>query len=151
MKKILSYIMLLLMLLVTVHPVVGMHFCGGQLHNFHLYDIETDHSCCHVEVVVEPTVCCSAEAESEPMQVQFDSNCCSFETAAMETDAYQTQPQVQLNDKLLPVAIVSLLLNISEVPLIPETNSHLLKYSFPPSGRFLADLDPVSLICVNIN
>lgn len=145
-------------MLVTAHPVVAMHYCGGEFHNIHLYQIDNNHSCCHTEieevVAVTDANCCLLTQEV-PTQKQiedtFNSICCEFEITQLSTDEFQNQLQQNHTTISIPSIILTFLINISEITKLPEINTINLKNFFPPTGLFLADIDLVSYICVNIN
>ena len=158
MKKITAIFLLFIMLLVNAHPVVAMHFCSGKFHTFKLFQIESDHSCCHLaieEAVPETGVTCCSIEQNIPDQKQidetFNSICCENEITQLLTDEFQNQQQHNTASISIPSVILTFLVNFSEIIKLPEINTINLKNFFPPTGRFLTDIDFVSYICVNIN
>ena len=158
MKQLTAAFLLFIMLIVTTDPVVAMHFCGGEFHDLQLYTIEHHDSCCHalpmdtpIDAVAAETSCCATDTPAFPIEETFDNICCEYEVTQVNSDVYQYQ---QVNNQVPTLRAITLLTGLInwqamiQLPVI-QTINHTLK--FPPVGRFLADMDTVSFICVNIN
>ncbi len=54
MKRILTSLLVLLVLTISVHPIIAMHFCNGDLHSFSL--VSKSETCCtfeNVEIITD--------------------------------------------------------------------------------------------------
>lgn len=159
MKRFTLFFLLLTMALVAIHPVVAMHFCGDKIKSLHLYQVENNHACCHSALVdvatTHKTNCCGSENSEEENKNQIlemlESNCCDFQVTKLSTDDFQNQQQSSFNPTLLPTSNLLFLFYSLATTQLPEINTTNLKKFFPPTGWFLADVDLVSFICVNIN
>ena len=158
MKRFTAFSLLLIMALVAIHPVVAMHFCGDEIQSLHLYQAENNHACCHSALTDAEAIhianYCDVEISKEnnnQILETLESMCCDFQVTKLSTDDFQNQQQSNFNPTLLPASNLLFLFNSMEIAYLPEINTTNLKKTFPPTGRFLADVDLVSFICVNIN
>lgn len=158
MKQFTAAFLLFIMLIVTTDPVVAMHFCGGEFLDLQLFSVEHDDNCCHALPINTPIAsettdasCCTTDIPTLPVEETFSEICCEYEVTQVNSDVYQMQQVTSQVPTLKAITLLTSLINwqaIIQLPVI-QTINHTLK--FPPVGRFLADMDTVSFICVNIN
>ena len=159
MKRTIAFVLLHVILLVAIHPVVAMHFCGGEFHSFNFYSADDEHACCHTEMeaVVEKhkDSCCQTEGEELDYKFDFsrftatESSCCSFEIVEMQTDDFQIHAD-NSNSNPTQFSLENTLLFISTLFPSNETEcsiSNSLK-DFPPKGHFMQDVHLMNYLCV---
>jgi len=121
MKRFISAILFLVMLVAAVQPTVAVHFCGG---NFHSIGIgEGKRSCC-------PVVCPEGELAGDVSLSEPVASCCSDYAIEIATDSCQQPPVVSLGDVFQTVfACLPVYLSYEAVslPLLSDV-------SFPPGG-----------------
>ncbi len=95
MKKVTAIFLLSLMLLLAVHPVLALHYCGDKLYSFSLVQATgNSHSCCCD--VIEQEGKCSHETNDIPTQKLYHScglsdmhnTCCNIQLLTLNTDDY---------------------------------------------------------------
>lgn len=149
MKKGLALFLLNIMALVTVQPVIAMHFCEGELYSWGLFASNDESSCC--QPGTKGHSCCGTHSSDNPncsLNKALD-DCCDFETIQVATDDYQKQIQEFNSDKLsLTFENVWLTLYNLLGGTIAEPNTLLLQNDFPPKGLFLQDVSLLTYICI---
>lgn len=145
MRKVISIFLLNLMVVIAVHPVVAMHFCGGQLHSQSLYKPDNIHNCCHTSVhdlVLHEFAFAALDAQHEAL------SCCDFQVVELPTKEYQHQTEEDLT--ISPqITEISTWLQTAVLPEIHQLQQEAVHYnSFPPEGLFLQDLNRLSYICI---
>ncbi len=155
MKQALSICMLLIMTVVSVHPTLAIHLCGGSLHSIDLLGASPEKCCC----------CGMAEHEAGKHQADCPEHnqsapdnhtsafsqpfgCCATHTVELSTDNYQVQ-QILKTGVLYPeITYIALFLSdpvsIWKDYLDPLTIQHI----FPPGGLARYDADLLPLICI---
>ncbi len=144
MKRTISILLLLLMLVISVRPMMSMHFCQGKMFSVSLLKAAGDHSCCGGM---------SADMEKSQKQVSAmphfmgdHGTCCKTQKVYVATDNFNSQVELSIA-KLLPSfvyvgLIFKYLINITE----PES---LIKAQFfsPPDKLSKKSVDLLALIC----
>ncbi len=142
MKRAVSIFLLHIMMLVAIHPVVAMHFCGGKLFSLNLIQDNNDHSCCMVE----------ENHFTQPSETDIDINqasCCHFDTLEISTDEFQNQ-----TNSTIPISLLSSMENnwftINDLFSLnePEKNTTCPQDEFPPKGLFMEDICLLAYICI---
>ncbi|TWV15041.1 hypothetical protein FQ707_01620 [Bacteroidaceae bacterium HV4-6-C5C] len=144
MKRTISILLLLLMLVISVRPMMSMHFCQGKMSSVSLLKATGDHSCCGGM---------NADMEKSSKNVSVASHfvddhdtCCKTEKVYVATDNFNSQVELSIA-KLLPSfvyvgLIFKYLINITE----PESliKAHIFS---PPDKLSKKSVDLLALIC----
>ena len=162
-KKIIALFFLHIMLLVAIHPVVAMHFCGGRLHSVNFFIPEVNHPCCQIaeDIVIEEEnpACCGAEEPAaaadfesciaEPELEQADDACCAFQIVELSTDDYQVQTQkASYNPVWYSFESSWFTVNNRFALNEPEPDLSIPENEFPPGGLFMQDVSLLTYICI---
>ncbi|GAB6012744.1 HYC_CC_PP family protein [Viscerimonas tarda] len=143
MKKSLSILLLFIMLITGAHPVLALHFCGGELHSFGLTN------------PVEKSCCASAQGETrsgysekEQSITKSHSDCCNTQKIKIATDNYRNQVQQLDLSKLLTSSD-----HIGFAPAYPIgwTTPEALRLAesiFPPGTSVFQNSDILTYICI---
>lgn len=94
MKRILTSILLLLVLTISVHPIISMHFCNGVLHSFTLASKSEADACC---VLSDISINNNFDKITSNL-IDSSENCCSFKNVEIITDNFtleQTNTTIQ--------------------------------------------------------
>lgn len=145
MKRSIAVFLLCVMALVSVQPVIAMHYCGNKLYSWDLFVSNDNSSCCQTEAIEH-----SNSSENHDCNIQITHNsCCDFETIQVSTDEYQSQIQ-ELNpiQPALSVDNVWFALNYLLQNTVSEPPLTSLKNDFPPGGLFLQDVSILNFICI---
>lgn len=148
MRKIISIFLLLLMMVIGAHPVLAMHFCGGELYSFGILSNEVEDSCCeYINAPQEANSSCDIDTNTQDSKrLLSHKDCCNIQKVELSTDEYQNQTQQFSLNKILPsFQYICLALNL----LIPTDNGNVTKtnQNFPPGGFCLQNTDLLSYIC----
>lgn len=124
MKRTISFILLIGLLLTAIQPSIAMHYCKGQLHSVGFVKKDSLKSCCG----------------------KTQSNCCSNKVLKVKTDTFpinQTDTEVYTMLFLQPLFFA-----VTDDLIFPCENSLLLQQVFPPGGlaRYRAEMR--HLICI---
>ena len=157
MKRTISIFLLFIMMLIAIHPVIAMHFCGGELHSFNLYQTSHNHICCTPQIVIttNESSCCSKADDIIPEYSinsnidLFQSSCCDYETVEISTDNFhhKVDERITLVPQLLTVNNWIVLKNLFTVNPPPEDANNFIK-DFPPKGLFMEDVSILTYICI---
>ena len=157
MKKLLATFLLFVMAMVAAQPVVALHYCGGEFQTLHLYQIEDEHACCHnmeMTPVEHHTACCAVTSEggvtlTNIIDETYEDGCCKTEITELGAEVFQSSQGINFSRVLLPATGLLFLFNMVETVEQPLFNNNNLKNTFPPEGRFLADVENLlSYICI---
>ena len=150
MKKVTSIFLLFIMLVVSVHPVLAVHFCGGKLNSFSILNNDMEKSCCgekeispHSDVAFQ-----TLNKSSRLTHLLSDNKCCKTQKINISTNDYQYHIQrFNLKNNTLSawvkLWIVPGLLSIFENNNVIKTN-----FYFPPGTLHLQNTDLLSFICI---
>lgn len=145
MKRISTSILLLLVLTLSVHPIIAMHFCNGDLHSFTLVANNEADVCCVSSDI-------SVSNNFDTLSTNFidsSESCCSFKNVEIITDNFileQTNTTIQKPitfSYLQASAILDYLINLF-------TPDAIIKSYNPVShtGLHTSTLKFLSYICV---
>ncbi len=140
MKRAISIFLLFIMMLIAIHPVVAMHYCGGELHSLNLYQPDHESSCCMM-----------ADFDDAPnlQMVMHQSNCCEFDSIEISTDDFQHQANtIDLIPLLSSIANSWFTINNLFALNQPEKNTDNFLNEFPPKGLFMEDVSILTYICI---
>lgn len=143
MKRILTYILLLLMLTLSVHPSLSMHFCQDELQSVNIQKLSSNFCCMAAETGE------NENANSLSLNhIESENSCCSTTDLEVVTDNFtQSSSQtIQAPTESTYMAgwfTVNYLINLIATETTTENN-----FNFPIYGSFLRTLDFLSLICV---
>ena len=143
MKRILTYILLLLMLTLSVHPSLSMHFCQDELQSVNIQKLSSN-MCC---MATETGDIDSANSLSLN-QIEAENSCCSTTALEVVTDNFtqsssQTIQTPTVTTYMAGWFAINYLINLIALDTSAESN-----FNFPIYGSFLKTLDFLSLICV---
>lgn len=137
MKRVISIILLLVIIVSAIHPIIAMHYCGDELLSYSIIQSE-----------VIPESCCD-EAEELQMHDNFGQKCCDTRLLELSTDEYQSSTNQIISRIILPITDLAVFINSSLMNKPePETNTHLSVLKFPPKGLFLKDVNILTYICI---
>jgi hypothetical protein len=124
MKRTISLILLIGLLLTTVQPTFAFHYCKGRLHSVSLVKKDLPKSCCRKNCP----------------------NCCSNKIIKVQTDSFlihQTDTDIQTPACLHPAFFA-----VSDDLIFPRGNNILLQQAFPPGGLAQHSAEIRHLICI---
>lgn len=124
MKRTISFILLIGLLLTAVQPSIAFHYCKGELHSVGFVKKDLPKSCCK---------------KNGP-------NCCSNKILKVKTDSFpihQTDTDIQTPAFLHPLFFV-----MSGDLIFPCENGLLLQQVFPPGGLARYSAEMRHLICI---
>lgn len=144
MKRILSSILLLLVLTLSVHPILSMHFCGDELRSLNIGVLSNDSMCC-MPAKVEQNENAKSSLQS---LIDSDNSCCSTTNLEIVTDNFtqNSSQSIQAPTESIYMPgwfIINYLFNLTA----PETTVKF-NFNFPTEGSYIKTLDFLSLICV---
>jgi hypothetical protein len=135
MKKAVSILLLVVLLVAGAHPVVSMHFCGGEL-----YDLGITGN-------VEKS-CCSSVNDTHPAANGFSqsrNSCCDIQKINIATDDFQTGTQLSHTNRLAsPFSYCAEV--VSAVRWLPA-NCSFVTAAYPPGGLAILHTDILACIC----
>lgn len=140
MNRSFSTFMLIIMLIATVNPTIGLHFCGKDFQYAEVVQLyfSSTTDCCHQpSTKVKDHTDCSLENKS----------CCETKNIKIVTDKYQLHERINTPEVITKVlSLYWPLLTNSELICtdLPET---VLKY-FSPKGYSTQSADILSLFCI---
>lgn len=156
MKRILTSLLVILVLTLSAHPILTMHFCEGELQSFNIQKLNSNAICCmpaevgEMENETSPTSTPSSTPPLTPSQsiIGSDNSCCLTTNVEVVTDNFtlNSAQSIQLPtvSTYMPAWFaVNYLINIVAPDATTETT-----FDFPIYGSSLKTLDFLSLICV---
>ena len=145
MKRILTSILLLLVLTISVHPIISMHFCNGVLHSFTLASKSEADACC---VLSDISINNNFDKITSNL-IDLSESCCSFKNVEIITDNFTIE---QANTTIrIPItfnhihasAILDYLISLFTSDAIIKSN-----HPISPIGVRSTTLKFLSYICV---
>jgi hypothetical protein len=122
MKRILSILLLMILLLAAVQPTLVFHYCGKTLHSIALGQDHSKHTC--------------------------DGSCCSDYKVTIATDDFQVARQAGIEIPSLALSPIFFVLSGDVLHGYDLTASHSIQHIFPPGGFVKHCADILSLICI---
>jgi hypothetical protein len=135
MKKSISIVLLLVMLVAGAHPVLAFHFCGEELYSFGMAGSGVEESCCS-----------AGEPATDDGISPSHTSCCDIQKISISTDDYQNQlPQSNYQ----PISLDHVWLAPERLSnrIMPE-NPLLTNNAFPPGGLAIQHIDILTGICI---
>lgn len=144
-KRVLTSILLLVVLTLSVHPIITLHFCKGDLHSFTMVSKSESNACC---VLSDITGNNNFGTQSTNLTESSES-CCSFQKVEIITDNFileHTDSTIQ-KPYTFSYLHMSVILNYLNNLLTTETLGKRNNYISPP-GLYSTTLRFLSYICV---
>ena len=143
MKRILTSILVLLVLTLSVHPILTLHFCQGELHSFTVVTENESNACCVLSNITENN---NLDIQSSNF-IESSDSCCSYTNLELATDNFilNSSKSIQTPNILTSITgwfVINYLINLALPDTIINTNFNFLSYGF-----YLKTLDFLSLIC----
>lgn len=132
MKKQLSIVLSLLMIVIIAHPSLAMHFCGAGLAEVTVMnDYSGGDSCC----------CADSGTDSDGIAIEAK-NCCYTNFVSLDTDDYQsvTSPSIPVP---VDCVLLALFTTLIERPILEEATAYVA-----PPGVLMADNVSLPFICI---
>ena len=145
MKRILTSILVLLVLTLSVHPILTLHFCQGELYSFTMNATNKADACCISSDVPESNKFNTLTTNL----IESSESCCSFQNVEIITDNFivehtNTTIQKPFSFSYLPVSgILNYLINLFTPDAIIKSNNPI-----SPIGLYSTTLRFLSYICV---
>ena len=144
MRRISTFILLLLMLTFSVHPVLSLHFCGEELMSLNIGVMNNDNTCCMPSEIDDNEHLKFATLEVE----ESESCCCATTNIEVVTDNFIASNSQSIESptesSLMPGwFILSYLVDLTA----SETAVENYTYS-PTEGSYIKTLDFLSLVCI---
>lgn len=150
MRRIISILLLLTMLVTGAHPVFAMHFCEGKLFSVNLVNNQREHSCCEKMVKMSEEDCnnkMQSQNDASSTFFKMKNSCCDFKQVKLSTDDFNNQlQQFNFNNIHLSFENVWLVLYSALNYLEPQF-SVTVQHIFPPGGLNKSNLDLLTYIC----
>lgn len=112
MKRILSFIVLLFVLTVSVHPVITLHFCNDDLHSFTVLTSNDVKGCCvsssSIPVTNNVEVFSFDPLESLDYVAESCESCCSYQKIEIATDNFTADQTNTSGQNTIPFSYISL-------------------------------------------
>ena len=130
MKKQLSIVLSLLMIVIVVHPFFAMHFCGPVLSEVVIMNDTGMNSCCEES---------GNHSHSAALEAK---DCCHTHVVSLDTDEYQsvTTPSIPVPADCVLLALFT---SLVEQPVFKQISA----YTAPP-GVVMADDVSLPFICI---
>ena len=135
---------MLLVLTLSVHPIISMHFCGDELMSLNLGVKSNNYMCCSFAQAGD-----NEDAKFPPLKLnESESSCCTITDVEVVTDNFiwNSSHSIQTPTKSIYMPgwfVVNYLINLTTQDTTIKSN-----FNFPIYGSFLKTLDFLSLICV---
>lgn len=100
MRRLISIFLFLIMLIISIRPIMSMHFCHGEMTSVHFFKIKGSASCCGSDNMEAPTNEQATQPDqghhkgsSSALHFVNNSSCCSIEELYVSTDSFNPQPE----------------------------------------------------------
>lgn len=152
MKKVISVFLLLLVLLIGIHPVLAMHFCGGELRSFEVLNTDIEKSCCKSMEMPqqedEQSHWHDVAQHSQKHKTQLThKGCCKTQTVELSTGDYQHQIQHFNLSNILP-SFENVWLGLNFLFYIENENTVKTNQDFSPIGFSPQKIELLTYICI---
>lgn len=144
-KRVLTSLLLLVVLTLSLHPIITLHFCKGDLQSIAVDSKSEVIACCALSSITENN---NLETLSTNLTVSSES-CCSFQKVEVITDNFtiehtNTTIQKSFTFTYLPIsAILNYLINLFTPETLNKSNNHI-----SPPWLHSTTLKFLSYICV---
>ena len=144
-KRVLTSMLLLVVLTLSLHPVITLHFCKGDLHSFTMVSESEANTCCALSYSNENN---NSDTPSTNL-IESSDNCCTSQNVEIITDNFtieHTNTTIQKSSTFSYFqisAILNYLINLFTPETILTSNYHL-----SPQGLYSNTLRFLSFICV---
>lgn len=149
MKRIISIFFLTIMLVVSIHPLLSMHFCQGKLSSFSL--MKEAGSCCATMDMNRATVNASLNSKSTDYSHYYlayhKENCCKTHNMMLSTDNYNYQNQHLSFENMMPVFTSVWIALHTLINYVEPDTSVGFDHLFPPNGQNKLNIDWLTYIC----
>ena len=145
MKRILISILILLVFTLSVHPIITLHFCNGDLHSFTMVSKSEANVCCALSDITENN---NFNTYSTNL-IESSESCCSFQKVEIITDNFtveHTNTTIQeptTFSYFQMSAVLNYLINLFTPDAIIKSNNPI-----SPIGLYSTTLRFLSYICV---
>ena len=145
MKRILTCILVLLVFTLSVHPILTLHFCQGELHSFTVVSKSEANACCVLSDITENN---NIDNQSTNL-IESSDSCCSFQKVEIITDNFtleHTNTTIQKPSTFSYFqmsAVLNYLINLFTPDAIIKNNNPI-----SPIGLYSTTLRFLSYICV---
>ncbi|KAA6333511.1 hypothetical protein EZS27_018084 [termite gut metagenome] len=144
MRRIISILLILVMLVAGAHPAFAIHFCGGKLHSVGLMTSESVRPCCGENTAADALY--SGQRESLSV-TESHTSCCHIQKVQISTDDYQRQAQLNTPPVLPAFDSAWIILNYISNWIEPD-KSLIIQHLFPPGGLSRQNIDVLASICI---
>lgn len=127
MKRISTSILLLLMLTLSLHLILTLHFCEGDLHSYTMVSKSEPIACCVLSDITENN---NLGTQSTNL-LESSESCCSFKNVEIITDNFTSEHTTTTIQKPTSfsyfkiAATLNYLINLISTDTIPVTNNYL--------------------------
>ena len=83
-KRVLTSMLLLVVLTLSVHPIITLHFCNGDLHSYTVVSKSETNACCVLSNITENN---NLDTHSTNL-IESSESCCSFQKVEIITDNF---------------------------------------------------------------
>ena len=137
MKRILTSILVLLVLTISVHPILTMHFCGGNLQSFNIHTQSNDNMCCSpVEAEnIENTKFATLKL------VEANNECCTVRNVEIVTDTFISISSQSIQTPTESTFIPGWFALNSLINLTAPEATIKSFFNFPTSGFYIKTLE----------
>lgn len=141
MKKFATYLLVLLMLIVTAQPTIAKHYCGGELASLSLYE---DIDICGM---------CNMKEGHSPHKQSAQSikpiGCCENQYIHINTDNFDKRESISMLSSTQLLSYAAVILPFLQAYYLPQTDNITdIQIRFPSKGlnRFTYNL--LDFICI---
>ena len=155
MKKVFAVFLLLIMLVASMQPVIGMHFCKGELHSVDLFSPVTKAPCCaareansnHGDNARRQQGALPSNTGEQEVSGNMQ-GCCDTHSFRLSTDEYQSnEKQIRAHVSVPTAPIVWLAVDLLQGADESEGNP-ASAINFPPKGLYRQHSSIRNLICI---
>ena len=143
MKRILTSTLILLVLTLSVHPILSMHFCQGELHSFSV-NVKSDTNAC----------CSSSFTNGNSFDIlstdltESSESCCSTTNLEVVTDNFILKIAEQNHTPTVSTYLPGWFSSSYLIDLTAPETTLKNNFNFTSQGFYLKTLTFLSLICV---
>ncbi len=126
-KRISTSVLLLVVLTLSLHPIITLHFCQGDLHSFKVVSKSETKACCVLSDIAENN---NLDTQSTNL-IESSESCCSFLNVKVITDNFTSEHTTTTIQKPTAFsyfqmsAILNYLINLFSIDTLPVSNNYL--------------------------
>ena len=150
MRRIVSIILLLTMLVAGIQPVLAMHFCEGELRSVGLINNKQDHSCCGKITKMIEENCDNVSPFYKVTSSAYsgeEGTCCDFQQVKLSTDEFDRHLQQFNFNNIHPSFENVWLVPYSALNSLESEFPVTVQHTFPPGGLNKLHVDLLTYIC----